>query len=85
MLKSTYNKYHLITFGIIKNNRMKNLNKNLYAIFKNEKHMGNERGVSKKEAIKLYLITAGYSSLIKEIELTKNYSAEIAINKIHYY
>jgi len=57
----------------------------LYAIFKNQKHLGNERGTSKKDAIKLYLIASGYRELAKGKELTKNYSAEIAINGVHNY
>jgi len=59
--------------------------KNLYAIFKNQKHLGNQRGTSKKDAIKLYMIASGYGDPTEKKELTKNYSAEIAINGVHNY
>ncbi|WP_147678482.1 hypothetical protein [Algibacter pacificus] len=64
---------------------MKKSKKILYAIFKNQKHLGNELGTSKKDAIKFYLIASGYGDLTAKKELSKNYSAEIAINGVHHY
>ncbi|PVX48857.1 hypothetical protein C7377_1881 [Balneicella halophila] len=60
-------------------------NSTLYAIFKDGKHLGNEKGKSKIEAIKNYLKSAGYDNLINDLEFINNYSSEKAINGVHHH
>ncbi|WP_299382471.1 hypothetical protein [uncultured Lacinutrix sp.] len=64
---------------------MRTIKKELYAIYKDKNHMGNERGDSKEDAIKSYLIAADLEDYIYNIELTNQYTAVIAINGIHHY
>jgi hypothetical protein len=64
---------------------MRTIKKKLYAIYKDKNHMGNERGDSKEDAIKSYLIAADLEDFIYNIELTNQYTAVIAINGIHHY
>ena len=60
----------------------KNLDKKLYAIFKNEIHRGNVYGFDKLDAIKLYLRTARFSI---SNETINEYNVIEAIEKIHYF
>lgn len=64
---------------------MRTIKKKLYAIYKDKNHMGNERGDSKEDAIKSYLIAADIEDFIYNMELTNQYTAVIAINGIHHY
>ena len=56
-----------------------------FAIFKNKKHIGNEKSNSKKKAIESYLKAAGFKNSINNYGFLKKYSAKIAINEIHHY
>ena len=47
--------------------------------------MGNEKGDSKADAIKSYLIAADLEEFDYDIELTNQYFAILAINGIHHY
>jgi hypothetical protein len=64
---------------------MSNKNKILFAIYKKDEHKGNERGFSEEDAIKNYVIASGFKEFLKEGEFIKQYSAVIAIEKIHYF
>ena len=64
---------------------MRTTKKKLYAIYKDKNHMGNERGDSKEDAIKSYLIAAGLEDCIYNIVLRNKYTAVLAINGIHHY
>lgn len=64
---------------------MKELKGQLYAIYKNDVHKGNERALSKKEAIEAYIIASGLSELLDEKSFISQYSAEIAINGFHHH
>lgn len=64
---------------------MGTIKKKFYAIYKDKNHMGNERGDSKEDAIKSYLIAANLEDFIYNIDLTNQSTAVIAINGIHHY
>lgn len=57
----------------------------IYAIFKKGKHMGNQKGNSKLDAVKSYLSAANYINYSNAYEFIEQYSAKIAIPGIHYY
>ena len=59
--------------------------KKLYAIYKNKKHLGNEKAHSKSDAVKSYLIAADLGEFSNDMELINQYSVVIAINGIHHY
>ena len=56
----------------------------LFAIYKSGKHMGNEKGENKNDAIKKYLIASLYEELAENLELKHLYSSKIAIKGVHY-
>ena len=64
---------------------MKRIETQLYAIYKNKNHIGNERGDSKADAIKSYLIAADLEDFDYGIESTNQYSAILAINGVHHH
>ena len=56
----------------------------LFAIYKNETHLGNEKGINENAAIKKYLIAAfGKKSLLDKKIITL-YSAKKAIKNTHF-
>jgi predicted RNA-binding protein len=57
----------------------------LFAIYKNNEHMGNERAMSEMDAIKSYIIASDFESLLNDVKFIKQYSASVAINGIHHY
>lgn len=57
----------------------------LYAIYKNGEHKGNERGKSKNEAIKAYIIASDLGHFLNDENFIRQYSAKIAINGVHYH
>ena len=63
---------------------MKIKEKTLFAIFKNENHLGNEKGKDIDEAIKKYLIASEYKNSLNDIEFVSQYSGKIAIKGIHF-
>lgn len=63
---------------------MKNKEKILFAIYKNENHLGNERGENIDDAIKKYLIASLYTKSLNDIEFVSQYSGKIAIKGIHF-
>ena len=58
--------------------------KKLFAIYKNGKHLGNQKGVNESEAIKKYLIDAQFNTLLKDKEFINQYKAIIAIEQVHF-
>lgn len=63
---------------------MKRRNKTLYAIYKNGEHKGNQKAISELEAIKHYVIDSQFKSFLNDKEFMSQYSAVIAIEKIHF-
>lgn len=57
----------------------------IFAIYKNRKHLGNEKATNEKDAIKKYLIAALYIELINDPVFISKYNAIEAIKGIHYY
>lgn len=64
---------------------MKNQGEKLYAIYKNGEHKGNQRGKSKIDVIRQYVIDSDFQSFLNDIEFMQQYKAIIAIEKIHYF
>ena len=64
---------------------MKQIKGELYAIFKNGNHLGNEKGKSKSEAIIAYINAADLSEFLNDETFIRQYSAEIAINGVHHH
>lgn len=64
---------------------MKTINQQLYAIYKNGVHKGNEKGISEKDAILKYLKSAGYKDLLNDPEFINSYSSVKAVNGIHHH
>ncbi|MFI1771085.1 hypothetical protein [Thalassobellus citreus] len=64
---------------------MKNKSSKIYAIYKNNNHLGNERGNSETDAIKSYLIASNLKESISNQKQISEYSAILAINGIHHY
>jgi hypothetical protein len=59
--------------------------KELYAVYKNDKHIGNCRETNEQKAIELYLIDSGYSKIdLKDVHLKSLYKAVLAEQDIHY-
>jgi hypothetical protein len=63
---------------------MKTPKNTLFAIYKNGKHLGNEREKDEDAAIKKYLTAALFNELLTDSEFVSFYSAKIAIKNIHY-
>jgi len=63
---------------------MKNIEKQLFAIYKNGIHLGNERGIDVDDAIRKYLIASLFEEFLDDIEFVSLYSAKIAVKKLHY-
>lgn len=57
----------------------------LYAIYKNGEHKGNERGESKNQAIKAYIVASDLGEFLGDENFVRQYSAEIAINGVHHH
>ncbi len=57
----------------------------LYAIYKNKKHKGNERGTSSNDAIKNYVIASLFEEFLDDKLFMSQYYAKPAINGIHHY
>lgn len=64
---------------------MKIKTKRTYAIYKNSAHLGNEKGISKKDAIQNYLVASKFTELINNKKHLNKYSAKLAINGVHHY
>lgn len=63
---------------------MKKSEKNLFAIFKNGNHLGNERGKDVGDAINKYIKASLFEEFLDDLEFVSLYSGEIAINGIHF-
>lgn len=63
---------------------MTNETRTLFAIYKNDNHLGNEKGINVDDAIKKYLIAASYKKLLTDSEFVSQYSGKIAVQNIHY-
>lgn len=63
---------------------MKKEAQTLFAIYKNDIHLGNEKGVNKNAAIKKYLIAALFEESLNDKEFVPLYSGIKAIQGIHY-
>lgn len=63
---------------------MKKEAQTLFAIYKNDIHLGNEKDVNKNAAIKKYLIAALYEESLNDKEFVSLYSSIKAIQGIHY-
>ena len=59
-------------------------NEVLFAIYKKDNHLGNERGINSNAAIKKYLIAALYLESIYDVEFMSLYSSKKAIKGIHF-
>lgn len=57
----------------------------MYAIYKNGEHKGNERGESKNEAIKSYIVASDFAEFLENESFVNQYSAEIAVNGLHHH
>ncbi len=57
---------------------------NLFAIYKNGEHLGNERGFSTEDAIKKYLIASSFETLLDDPEFVSQYSSCLAVEDIHF-
>lgn len=64
---------------------MKKTTGDLYAIYKNGEHKGNERGKSEMKAINNYIIASGLGEFINQKTLKSKYSAIKSVNGIHHY
>ena len=63
---------------------MKTKYKELFAIFKSGKHLGNERGASPDEALRNYLRGAKLGEYLNDKEFIIQYTMVIAIKGVHY-
>lgn len=59
-------------------------NKQLYAIYKNGKFMGNEREISASDAINRYVVASLFEEFLDEEKFMSRYSAKLAIKGVHY-
>jgi hypothetical protein len=57
----------------------------LFAIYKNGKHLGNQRGKDINDAINKYLIASLFEAFIDDLEFKSLYNGKIAIKNIHFY
>ncbi|PWA11329.1 hypothetical protein [Flavobacterium laiguense] len=56
----------------------------LFAIYKNGEHKGNERGISREDAIQKYLIASSFGTLLDDLEFVSQYTGSLAIENIHF-
>jgi hypothetical protein len=56
---------------------------NLFAIYKNGEHLGNERGFSTEDAIKKYLIASSFETHLDDSEFVSQYSSGLAVEYVH--
>lgn len=56
----------------------------IFAIYKNNTHLGNERASNQQEAIKQYMSNAGFELLVQDEEFVKKYNAIPAHAGEHY-
>lgn len=56
----------------------------LFAIYKNGQHKGNERGISKEDAIKKYLIASSFGTLLDDFEFVAQYTGVLALENVHF-
>jgi hypothetical protein len=59
--------------------------KQLFAIYKNGEHKGNQRGIDKNDAIKQYVVEAQFQMFLNDVDFMKQYSAIIAIETVHFF
>jgi len=57
----------------------------LYAIFKNQIHVGNQPGMFPDDAIKNYIIESMLDDFLEDTTFLKQYSAILAIEWVHYH
>lgn len=63
----------------------KDFNNALFAVYKNNSHLGNVKAIDKNAAIRIYLLDSGYSKNdFFNIQLMNRYGAVLAIKNIHY-
>ena len=63
---------------------MKNETRILFAIYKNDIHLGNEKAENMNAAIRKYLIAALYEESLNDKDFVSLYSAIKAIQGIHF-
>jgi hypothetical protein len=63
---------------------MKKETQTLFAIYKNDIHLGNEKGENINAAIKKYLIAALFEESLNDKEFVSLYSGKKAIQGIHF-
>ena len=56
----------------------------LYAIYKNGEHKGNERGVSKDDAIKNYVVASSFEEFLNDNNFMQQYDGAIAVEGVHF-
>ena len=56
----------------------------LFAIYKNGEHIGNERGSSKEDAIKKYLVASSFETLLDDFEFVAQYTGILAVENVHF-
>ena len=56
----------------------------LFAIYKNGEHKGNQRGSDEIEAVNRYVIDSLFEDYLTDKEFMKQYSAIIALDHIHF-
>jgi hypothetical protein len=64
--------------------KMKNETQTLFAIYKNEIHLGNEKAENINAAIRKYLIAALFEESLNDKEFVSLYSGKKAIQGIHF-
>ncbi len=63
---------------------MRNNTKELFAIYKNGMHLGNENGKDVDDAIKKYIIASMYENFLEDKQFVALYSGKFAIRNIHF-
>lgn len=63
---------------------MKKEKTKLFAIYKNNHHLGNEAGENVCDAIKKYIKASLFTSFLDDEEFMAQYSGKIAVKNIHY-
>lgn len=56
----------------------------LYAIFKNQIHVGNQPWIFPDDAIKNYIIESMLGDFVEDATFVKQYSSTLAIKGVHY-
>jgi hypothetical protein len=56
----------------------------LYAIYKNGNHKGNEKGFSKDDAIKNYIIASSFEEFLNDNNFIQQYKAILAVEGVHF-